>query len=66
MRPECKLTDQNGNVFNLLLAIVRETLKENDLHEDLKAFDADLAQLRDNGGRYDDVLRLFEKYVDVI
>ena len=65
MKPKCRLTGENGNVFNLI-AIVRKTLRMNDLHDELIQFDADFAQLRENGDKYDDVLQLFEKYVDVI
>jgi hypothetical protein len=34
MKPECKLTGKNGNVFNLI-AIVRRTLLEHNLDEEL-------------------------------
>ena len=64
MRPTCRLIGKNGNVFNLI-GIVRETLKKNDLYSELEKFDADLKELQDGGGRYNDVLALFMQYVEV-
>ena len=64
MRPTCRLIGKNGNVFNLI-GIVRETLKKNDLYTELEKFDADLKELQDGGGRYNDVLALFMQYVEV-
>lgn len=65
MKPECKLIGENGNVFNLI-AIVRRTLKENDLDQELEAFDLDFKKIQKSGGSYDDVLVLFMEYVDVV
>lgn len=65
MKPECKLIGENGNVFNLI-AIVRATLKEKDLYNELQQFDTDLKELQEKGGRYEDVLVLFMKYVEVV
>ena len=64
MKPECKLIGENGNVFNLI-SIVRRTLKEHDLEEELSRFDTDLKKIQETGGTYDDVLVLFMKFVDV-
>lgn len=65
MKPECKLIGENGNVFNLI-GIVRKTLKVHGQPEQLAKFDDEFAQLRDQGGKYSDVLNLFDKYVTVI
>lgn len=64
MKPKCKLVGKNGNVFNLI-AIVRKVLKEEASTEELKRFDADLADLQQNGGTYDDVLILFHDFVEI-
>ena len=64
MKPKCKLVGENGNVFNLI-AIVRKTLREEASTEELKRFDADLADLQQNGGTYDDVLILFHDFVEI-
>ena len=65
MKPECKLIGENGNIFNLI-AIVRRTLKEHDLEEELNRFDQDFKKIQESGGTYDDVLILFSEYVDVV
>jgi len=65
MKPECKLIGENGNVFNLI-AVVRRTLRDNELDQELDAFDADLKMIQESGGTYDDVLVLFTDYVDVV
>jgi len=65
MKPECKLIGENGNVFNLI-AIVRRTLREHGLHQELEAFDSDLKEIQDTGGSYDDVLVMFMEYVNVV
>ena len=65
MKPECKLIGENGNVFNLI-AIVRRTLREYDLDQELEAFDRALKKIQETGGSYDDVLVLFMEYVDVV
>ena len=65
MKPECKLIGENGNVFNLI-AVVRRTLRDNQLHQELDAFDADFKMIQGSGGTYDDVLVLFTDYVDVV
>jgi hypothetical protein len=65
MKPKCKLIGQNGNVFNLI-SIVRRTLKEHDLAEELNRFDQDFKKIQESGGSYDNVLVLFMKYVQVV
>ena len=65
MKPKCKLVGENGNVFNLI-SIVRRTLRENDLDQELEAFDLDFKKIQETGGTYDDVLVLFMRYVDVV
>ncbi len=65
MKPECKLIGENGNVFNLI-AVVRRTLRDNELDQELDAFDDDLKMIQKLGGTYDDVLVLFMDYVDVL
>jgi hypothetical protein len=65
MKPECKLIGENGNVFNLI-AIVRSTLKEHKMDEELIRFDEDLKNIQQSGGTYGDVLVLFMEYVEVM
>ena len=65
MKPKCKLVGENGNVFNLI-SIVRRTLREHGLDQELEAFDLDFKKIQKTGGTYDDVLVLFMKYVDVV
>ena len=65
MKPECKLIGENGNVFNLI-AIVRRTLREHKLDEELKQFDSDFKKIQESGGTYDDMLILLMQYVDVV
>ncbi len=65
MKPECQLIGKNGNVFNLI-GIVRATLRESGLYKELEMFNEELKDLQENGGRYDDVLMLIMKYVDVV
>ena len=65
MKPKCKLVSENGNVFNLI-AVVRRTLKENNLDQELELFNKDFKKIQETGGCYDDVLVLFMEYVDVV
>lgn len=65
MKPQCKLIGENGNVFNLI-AIVRNTLKQEGLSQELSDFDSDFEQLEQNGGDYNDVLVLIMEYVKVV
>jgi len=65
MKPECQLIGKNGNVFNLI-GILKATLRENSLHTELGLFNEELEALQENGGRYEDVLTLILKYVDVV
>ena len=65
MKPECELIGKNGNVFNLI-ALVRKTLRDNELSDKLEQFDADYEELKKTGGNYDDVLVLIMKYVEVV
>lgn len=63
-KPLCKLIGENGNVFNLI-GIVRRTLKQHHLPEELKEFENDLSVIMENGGSYHDILNMFHDYVDV-
>ena len=65
MKPKCRLIGQNGNVLNLI-GIVRRTLKEYNLYDELSRFDLDFKEIQETGGSYDDVLALFMEYVDVV
>ena len=65
MKPECSLIGKDGNVFNLL-GIVRNTLKMNCLYTQLELFDIELKDLQEKGGKYDDVLVLIMKYVEIV
>lgn len=62
---ECKLIGKNGNVFNLI-GLVRKTLRDNELSDELEQFDVDFEELKKTGGNYDDVLVLIMKYVEVV
>jgi len=64
-KPECKLIGENGNVFNLI-GIVKRTLRKEGLNEELKSFDIELTDMMKNGSSYDDILMLFQKYVEVV
>jgi hypothetical protein len=64
MKPACKLIGKNGNVFNLI-AIVRKTLKQHGLTQELERFDLDFKKIQETDGTYNDVLVLFMKYVEV-
>jgi hypothetical protein len=64
MRPPCKLVGKDGNVFNLLY-IVRDTLKKQGLVDELESFDREFEQLKAAGGKYNDVLCLIMRYVEV-
>lgn len=64
-KPECALIGQDGNVFNLI-GLTRKTLRKNGLFSELETFDAELAELQSEGGTYDDVLVLIQKFVDVV
>lgn len=59
-RPLCKLTGQNGNVFNII-SRVRRALINAGMPEQAKEF-VDAAERAE---RYEDVLRLAFRYVDV-
>lgn len=62
-KPKCKLIGEDGNVFNLI-GIVRKTLRQEELYEQLETFDCELAEMRqEGGGTYDDILLLIAKYV---
>ena len=47
MKPPCKLIGENGNVFNLI-AIVKRTLEQYGLSEELEQFHLDLKRLTGN------------------
>ena len=64
-KPECELIGQDGNVFNLI-GKTRKTLRRAKLYAELETFDAELADLQQEGGTYDDVLVLIMKFVDVV
>ena len=60
MKPICKLTDTNGNVFNLM-GTVATTLKENDLKD--KAFEMSYRVM--HSGSYKEALKIMADYVEV-
>lgn len=64
-KPVCKLVGEDGNIFNLI-GIVRKTLSDEGLTEELLLFDIELDTLQQFGGTYDDVLNLFSEFVEVI
>lgn len=59
-KPVCKLTDQNGNVFNLI-AIVRKTLEKAGLKQQVSEFTSEVM----DAGSYDEALQVMMKYVEV-
>lgn len=64
-KPKCKLIGEDGNVYNLI-GIVRKTLRQEELYEQLETFDCELAEMRQQGAgaTYDDMILLAMKYVD--
>lgn len=64
-KPLCKLIGENGNVFNLI-GIVRRTLKQHHLQEELKEFENYLSVIMEEGGSYEDILAMFTEYVEIV
>ena len=64
-KPQCKLIGENGNVFNLI-GITKKTLRRAGLKGQMKRFDKELSDITCNGGSYDDVLGLIQRYVEVV
>ena len=62
-KPECKLIEQDGNIFNLM-GIVGRTLRQNDLPQQ-----ADEMSRRIMGGEaesYPQALAILREYVDIV
>lgn len=62
---ECKLFDGHGVVLNLV-RIFRRNLRENQSYEKLETFDCELADIMKDGGNYEDVLFLIQKFIEPI
>lgn len=63
-KPECKLTDQNGNIFNLI-AIAKRTLKENDMEQEAKELVSRIIE-KGEAQSYSHALSIIMEYVDVV
>lgn len=62
-KPTCKLTGENGNIYNLMV-IAGKTLRENELYDE-----SDELIQRIIGGEahsYDEALRIIMEYVDIV
>jgi len=59
-KPECNLSDENGNVFNII-ACVSRALKRADLKEQATEFQQKAMAAKS----YDEVLRMCFDYVEV-
>lgn len=64
-RTECKLFDGHGIVLNLV-RIFRRNLREKESYEQLETFDCELADIMKDGGNYEDVLFLIQKFIEPI
>jgi hypothetical protein len=59
-KPVCRLSDKNGNVFNLI-AVVSKTLKKAGLKQQATEFTSKVM----NAGSYDEALQIMMEYVEV-
>lgn len=59
-KPRCKLIGENGNVYNLI-GIVRRTLQDNGFEDQAKELMSRVYGM----GSYDEVLMLFQEYVEI-
>lgn len=64
MKPECKLTDQNGNIFNLI-AIAKRTLKENDMEQEAEELVSRIIE-KGEAQSYSHALAIIMEYVEVV
>ena len=61
-KPECQLTGEDGNIFNLI-GIASRTLKRAGLCEQANQMTKEVIQSQTQS--YDEALAIIEKYVDV-
>ena len=59
-KPKCKLSGENGNIFNLL-ALAGKALKKAGLKEQA----AEMGERAWASGSYDEALAIIQEYVDV-
>ena len=59
-KPKCKLTGQNGNIFNLM-AVVKTALVDADQRDKVQPMIDEVTSSKS----YDEALSIFFKYVDV-
>lgn len=64
MKPECKLTDQNGNIFNLI-AIAKRTLKENGMEQEAEELVSRIIE-KGEAQSYSHALAIIMEYVEVV
>jgi len=64
VKPECKLTDQNGNIFNLI-AIAKRTLKENDMEQEAEELVSRIIE-KGEAQSYSHALAIIMEYVEVV
>lgn len=60
MKPKCKLTGENGNIFNLM-AIASRTLRVNGKDKEAEEMNARVFECES----YDEALRIIGEYVDI-
>lgn len=60
-KPSCKLTGEDGNIFNLL-GIAGRVLKENDMQEEAGEMRNKVYECRS----YDEALAVIGEYVDIV
>ena len=59
-KPDCKLIDEDGNIFNLMARAAR-TLRENNLSEEAK----EMRERITSSGSYDEALCIIGEYVNI-
>lgn len=59
-KPDCKLIDEDGNIFNLM-ARATITLRENGLSEDV----TEMRKRTTSSGSYDEALCIIGEYVNI-
>lgn len=64
MKPECKLIEQNGNIFNLI-AIAKRTLKENDMEQEAEELVSRIIE-KGEAQSYSHALSIIMEYVEVV
>lgn len=64
MKPECKLTDQDGNIYNLI-SIAKRTLKNNGMKQEAEEL-VNRIIVNNEAKSYSHALSIIMEYVEVI